>query len=91
MIPYFLLRKVGITISWLVRNVPGRLICSELFAVCALCIPIEFRKQTSLVTPDTLYTTDLMYTVYEGSYTVYIKSVVYRVSGVTRLVCILLI
>jgi len=64
---YFLFRKIGIKIPWLVRNAKSEMICSELFAVCALVIPVRFERETKLVTPDSLYQTDKMNTMFEGS------------------------
>lgn len=62
---YYLLRKCGISWSLLVRSARNKMICSELFAVCCLVIPIKFKSKTKLVTPDTLYTTSLMETILE--------------------------
>lgn len=62
---YFGIRKIfGKAPAWLVKNTKNSMICSELFAVCALTIPLKFAKQTKLVTPATLFDTDLMETVY---------------------------
>ncbi len=60
---YYFFRKLGITWAALVANMPNRMICSELVAVCYLTIPMVFREKTKLVTPDTLYTTTLLKTV----------------------------
>ncbi len=62
---YYGMRKLGISCSWLVRNVPGKMICSELYAVCCLTIPLKFKSRTKLVTPETLHETDLMETILE--------------------------
>jgi len=65
---YNLLRKIGIKASFLVPNKRDSIICSELYAVCALTISIKFKKKISLVTPDVLGKSDILTTVYEGSY-----------------------
>ena len=65
---YFLFRKIGIQLSKLIPNSRVMMICSELFAVCAMIIPIIFKDNTALVTPGTLYSTELMNTVWEGKY-----------------------
>lgn len=62
---YYAFRKIGISCGWLVRNAPGKMICSELYAVCALCVPLKFKSKTKLVTPAMLYETRLMTTVEE--------------------------
>lgn len=62
---YFAFRKVGLTWAALVRNLPGKMICSELVAVCYLTLPVKFKARTKLVTPETLGATDLLDTVYE--------------------------
>lgn len=61
---YYGVRKIfGKAPAFLVRNAQGKMICSELFAVAALTIPLKFKKQTKLVTPDTLADTNLMTTI----------------------------
>lgn len=62
---YFSLRRLGITWGSIVASMPGRLICSELVAVAYLCIPLKFKSKTKLVTPQTLYETELLDTVLE--------------------------
>lgn len=62
---YFAFRKLGITWSALVRNSRNRMICSELVAVCFSVLPIRFRAKTKLVTPEDLYVTKELDTVYE--------------------------
>lgn len=60
---YYGFRKIGITCSWLVRNNPNKMICSELFAVCCLVIPLKFKSRIKLNTPASLYETPQMETV----------------------------
>jgi hypothetical protein len=62
------LRKIGIIWGRLVANAANKMICSEVYAVCALTIPIIFKSNTALVTPGTLYATELLTTVWEGKY-----------------------
>jgi hypothetical protein len=62
---YFAARKLGLTWSALVADMPGRMICSELVAACMLCLPIKFAKRAKLVTPQTLAETDQLSTVIE--------------------------
>lgn len=62
---YYGFRRLGITWSALVANMPNKMICSELVAVSYLVVPDKFKDQTKLVTPDTLYTTSLLQTIEE--------------------------
>ena len=62
---YFTLRKIGITWAWLVDNMPNKMICSELVAVCYLTLPIKFKSKIKLVTPETLYSTGILTTIEE--------------------------
>jgi hypothetical protein len=64
-IPYFAFRKFGINLPFLVFNKRNKMICSELYAVCALAAGVKFAKSTKLVTPETLYETKKMITIYE--------------------------
>lgn len=62
---YYAFRKIGLTWSALVANTNGKMICSELVAVCALCINRKFKSKTKLVTPKTLYDSCHLHKVYE--------------------------
>ena len=64
-IPYFLFRKIGINLPFLVINKRNKMVCSELYAVCALAAGIKFAKNPKLVTPEILYRTHKMETIYE--------------------------
>jgi hypothetical protein len=65
---FFSLRKIGITWNSIVDSMPGRMICSELVAVCYQVIDVMFNKRTKMVTPDMLYTTGLLTTIQESEY-----------------------
>jgi hypothetical protein len=64
-IPYFIFRKFGINLPFLVFNKRNKMICSELYAVCALAAGVKFAKNVKFVTPEILYETKKMITIYE--------------------------
>ena len=63
---YYAFRKIGITWAGLVLNMPHQMTCSELVAVCFLCVPLKFRNKAKLVTPGDLYSTDELATILEA-------------------------
>jgi hypothetical protein len=64
-IPYFLFRKVGINLPFLVFNSRQKMVCSELYAVCALAADIRLYKSVKLITPEFLYKTNKLITIIE--------------------------
>ncbi|MEM5778792.1 MAG: YiiX/YebB-like N1pC/P60 family cysteine hydrolase [Candidatus Aenigmatarchaeota archaeon] len=68
MIPYFLFRKIGFNFPFLLLNSRNRMICSELYAVCLYAAGIKLKssiKKFKSITPEDLYRSDLLVTVYE--------------------------
>jgi len=64
-IPYFLFRKVGINLPFLVFNNRQKMVCSELYGVCALAAGIKLFRNIKLITPEFLYRTLKMVTILE--------------------------
>lgn len=68
MVPYFLLRKIGITWNALLFNKRTKMICSELFGVCYYAAGILFKssmKKLKSLTPEDLYSDKKLITVIE--------------------------
>lgn len=68
-IPYFIIRKLfGLNLHFLLFNSRTKMICSELYAVCAYAAGIKFTssiKKIKKITPDDLYKSSLMDTIIE--------------------------
>lgn len=62
---YQALKAIGIKWMALIPSNSTKMICSELYAVCAMTIPLKFKVRAKLVTPETLASTTDMKTIYE--------------------------
>jgi hypothetical protein len=60
---YKTLSWVGFRWAALIPNSATKIICSELYGVCCMCIPLKFKSRVKLITPDDLFDTDQMVTV----------------------------
>lgn len=71
MIPYFLLRKIGINCPFLLFNSRDKMICSELVSVLLWTIDIKIvknMKSLKKITPEDLYKFNRLNTVFEGTF-----------------------
>lgn len=66
-IPYFILRKIGVDLPWLIFNKKSKMICSELYVVCVMAGGVKLCSDNNIkkITPATLYRTNKMITIIE--------------------------
>jgi len=63
---YLLLKKVGITWKRLIKNLPNKLICSEVAGRCAAQVPFEMDWSLGELTPQSFYVQQGLETHLEG-------------------------
>lgn len=73
MAPYFLFRRIGWNLPFLIFNSRGKMICSELVAVCYAAAGYKFSKRLKTETPDSLSKNSLFTTMFNGRYEEFIK------------------